>query len=103
MTPEKFRKTLAAVFAIAVLAVLFIVGSGIVDNRKNSLLEDGAFARWLAEDERYKLFSGISEARRAWRFSIWMERRIMDEAADREAYRHFLDEWKIRQRGGKSI
>lgn len=103
MTHKKTRTILAVFLATAFLAILFVVGNGFVDDRKNSLLEDGAFARWLAEDERYKLFSGIAEARRAWRFSVWMERKIMDEAADRETYEHFLDEWKIRQRGGKSI
>lgn len=94
-------------FAPAALMGMLLIGAAlgvfIVEGGKEESLKDAAFAAWLAEGEKYKMFDNITDARKAWSFVVYMSHYLEGRENGREAYKAFLEKWNIAAKKGKAL
>lgn len=85
----------AALCAFVFFVALAIGGVILVDCQKDASLNDAAFAAWLSENGRHRLFDNMTDARKAWAFVVYMSHYMEGREKDRESYELFLKKWKI--------
>lgn len=88
---------------LLVLACLGVFCWRIVEADKARTLDEGAFASWLAENDRYRFFNNLKDAREAYRFvRVVTKQNVERERSERE-YRDFLKKWKIPKKPEKDV